>query len=51
MANQTFSLVAVVQLFLAVMFFVVMGVKVFQHVPRRFGQGFVDVVEVENASR
>lgn len=48
---KIFSLVAVVQLFLAVMFFVIMGVKVFQHVPRPFGQGFVDVVEVENASR
>lgn len=42
------SLVAAVQLFVAVMFFVVVGVKVFQHVPRSFGQGCVDVVEVEN---
>lgn len=48
-ANQIFlSLVAAVQLFVAVMFFVVVGVKVFQHVPRSFGQGCVDVVEVEN---
>lgn len=42
------SLVPAVQLFVAVMFFVVVGVKVFQHVPRSFGQGCVDVVEVEN---
>ena len=46
-----FSSVAAVQLFVAVMFFVVVGVKVFQHVPRPFGQGCVDVVEVENVSR
>lgn len=42
------SLVPAVQLFVAVMFFVVVGVKVFQHVPSSFGQGCVDVVEVEN---
>ena len=46
--KKFFSLKSVVQLFIAVMLFVVVGVKMFQHFNRTLREGGVDVVEIES---
>ena len=48
LSNQI--LIAVVQFFVSVMFCVVVGAEIFQHITSPFEQGSVDVVEVKNVS-
>ena len=47
-ARQIFSLKAAVQLLIAVVFLVVVGIEIFQHLNRALGKRGIDVVEVEN---
>ena len=47
-AKQIFSLKAVVQFLIAVVFLVVVGIEIFQHLNRVLGKRGIDVVEIEN---